>query len=483
MRRIAGFALATALSGLGCGSKGGAAPSSDAALGQESSTQEEMDGSAIEDGSSPDSGSIGTEAGGSMNGDSGQSMTGMDSGGQMGTDSGDQDSGGKDSGGSMTGKDSGGSMDSGGSVTETDSGTTGVDSGGKDSGGSTTGDSGSVSGIPGGQVGPGTTVAGCEIFPDNNPWNVAIDGTGVEVIHTYDSELPQGTSLHPDFGDYSTNHYGIPYNVVPAGQADDPTTFSLYANQSDPGPGGWVGTNPVTSDSAMGTTAYPFYLGMHIEGDPGTGGMPGDLPGDQHGIVLQQGASGCTSYEAWNCVGPSTASFLCANGAVFNLTSNALRPAGWTSGDLAGLSILAGIVKLAEVQSGTVTHAIRVTFNNTQSGYIPPATHAVSPGNGAGPLGSAYPPMGLRIRLKASTATSSYTTASQVIMAAMKKYGLMVADIGSDWYFQGDSDDGWAATAPDGQDTLIDEVAGDFSHLTGADFEVVYTGDPVSTGL
>jgi hypothetical protein len=124
-----------------------------------------------------------------------------------------------------------------------------------------------------------------------------------------------------------------------------------------------------------------------------------------------------------------------------------------------------------------------VTFNNTQSGYIPPATHAVSPGNGAGPLGSAYPPMGLRIRLKASTATSSYTTASQVIMAAMKKYGLMVADIGSDWYFQGDSDDGWAATAPDGQDTLIDEVAGDFSHLTGADFEVVYTGDPVSTGL
>ena len=475
MRRIARLALAIALFGLGCGNKNSASSSSDGGHGQDSSIDEVIDGAAIEDGASSDSaggnpvdsGGLPTivDSGGSMTGaDSGGSMTGADSGGSMTS---------KDSGGSTTGKDSGGTMtemDSGGSTTGTDSG-------------SMTGDGGSAGGVPGGQVGPGTTVAGCQIFPDDNPWNVAIDGPAVEVIHTYDSELPQGTSLHPDFGDYSTNHYGIPYNVVDAGQPDDPTTFSLYADQSDPGPGGWVGTNPVTSDSAMGTTAYPFYLGMHIEGDPGTGGTPGHLPGDQHGIVLQQGASGCKSYEAWNCVGPSTASFLCANGAVFNLTSNALRPAGWTSGDLAGLSILAGIVKLAEVQSGTVTHAIRVTFNNTQSGYIPPATHAVAPGSGAGPLGSAYPPMGLRIRLKASTATSSYTTASQVIMAAMKKYGLMVADIGSDWYFQGDSDDGWAATAPDGQDTLIDEVAGDFSNLTGADFEVVYTGDPVSTGL
>jgi hypothetical protein len=342
-------------------------------------------------------------------------------------------------------------------------------------GGSAAGDGASAGGIPGGQAGPGTLIAGCQIFPDDNAWNVAIDGPAVQVVHTYDSHLPQQTSLHPDFGDYSTNHYGIPYNVVDAGQPDEPTTFNLYADESDPGPGGWVGADPVTANASTGTTAYPFFAGMHIEGDP----SPGMLAGDQHGIVLQQGATGCTSYEAWNCVVSANPPFVCANGAVFDLTSNKLRPAGWTSGDAAGLSILAGLAKFSEVQSGTVTHAIRVTFNETQRGYIPPATHAA----GSDALGGGSPPMGLRMRLKSSVSTSSYTTASQTIMAAMKKYGLMVADIGSDWYFQGDSDDRWDNMAPDGQDTLIDEIAGDFGHLTGSDFETVYTGQPVATGL
>jgi hypothetical protein len=340
-----------------------------------------------------------------------------------------------------------------------------------------------VGGIPGAEVGVGTTIAGCMIFPNDNPWNVAIDGPNVQVVHTYDTELVPDRGLHPDFGDWTNDHYGIPFNVVDAGQPDTPMTFSLYADESDPGPGGWVGANPVATGASTGMTAYPFFLGMHIEGDPPTGGTPGSLPGDQHGIVLQQGAAGCVSYEAWNCVVPTTASFDCANGATFDLTSDALRTPGWTSGDLAGLSILAGIVRIAEVQAGAVTHAIRMTFNNTQSGYIPPATHAVSPGSGAGPLGSAYPPMGLRLRLKASVDTSGYSAPSQVIMAAMKKYGLIVADIGSDWYFQGDSDDGWAAMAPDGQDTYIDEVVGDFGKLKGSDFEAVFSGNPVSTGL
>jgi hypothetical protein len=170
---------------------------------------------------------------------------------------------------------------------------------------------------------------------------------------------------------------------------------------------------------------------------------------------------------------------VCANGAVFDLTSNELRPAGWTSGDAAGLSILAGLVKFSEVQSGTVTHAIRVTLMNTQRGYIAPATHAA----GSAALGSASPPMGLRLRLKSSVSTSNYIAPSQVIMAAMKKYGFMVADIGSDWYFQGDSDDRWDNMAPDGQDTLIDEISGDFRNLSGSDFEAVYTGNPVATGL
>ncbi len=365
-----------------------------------------------------------------------------------------------------------------GSTTGTASGsTTGTASGGSGAG------SGAVGGVPGGQVGVGTSIAGCPIFPNDNAWNVAIDGPQVQIVHTYDAELVPTRALHPDFGDWSTNHYGIPLNVVDAGQADQPTTFSLYASESDPGPQGWVGPNPVTTNAAVGVTAYPFFVGMHIEGNPPTGGQPGALPGDQHGLVLARGASGCTSWEAWNCVVPTTPSFDCANGAKFDLTSNALRPAGWTSGDLAGLSILAGLVRVAEVQAGAVTHAIRVTFNKTQSGYILPATHAVSPGSGAGPLGSAYPPMGLRLRLKASVSISSYSPPSQAIMAAMKKYGLIVADIGSDWYFQGDSDDAWAATAPDGKDTFIGEVVTDFGSLKGSDFEAVYSGDPVSTGL
>jgi hypothetical protein len=138
-------------------------------------------------------------------------------------------------------------------------------------GGSTGGDGGgaggaaSVGGVPGGKAGVGTLIGTCEIFPSDNPWNVQIDGPGVEVVHTYDSPLPQSTSLHPDWGDYSVNHYGIPFNPVDAGQADEATVFSVSASQSDPGPAGWVGQNPVTTGSDVGTTAYPFFVGMKIE--------------------------------------------------------------------------------------------------------------------------------------------------------------------------------------------------------------------------
>jgi len=315
------------------------------------------------------------------------------------------------------------------------------------------------------------------IFPPDNAWNVAVDGPGVQVIHTYDSQLPQAKEIHPDFGGYTTDNGGIPFNPVAAGAPDLPTVFTLYASNSDPGPGGWVGANPVTTNADMGTTAYPFFVGMKIEGDPGPGGTPGNLPGDQHAIVLQQGASGCSAYEAWNCVAVTAPPFQCANGAVFNLTSNALRPLGWTSADAAGLSVLAGLVKLAEVRAGAVNHAIRVTFNATQKTYILPATHAASSD------GNPYPPMGLRLRLKASVSTSSYMAASQIIMMALKKYGFIIADNGSDWYFQGDSDDGWDAMAPDGKDTLIDEISSDFRNLTGSDFEAIYSGMPITTGL
>ncbi len=336
--------------------------------------------------------------------------------------------------------------------------------------------SSAVGGVSGGVAGPGATVSGCAIFPPDNPWNVAIDGPTVQVIHNYDSGLPQSTVLHPDWGTWADG-YGIPYRVVPASQADETIVFSVYPSQSDPGPGGWIGADPVDSGASTGTTKWPFFVGMPIEGDPQAGGTPGDLPGDQHGIVVQQGPSGCTSFEAWNCAVVTTPPFACANGAVFDLTSNALRPLGWTSADAAGLSILAGLVKLVEVQAGAIEHAIRVTFDHVAASYILPATHA------AGDLGAPYPPMGLRLRLKASVSISGYSKPSQVILAAMKKYGLIVADIGSDWFFQGDSDDGWGAMDTNGTDTYIDEVVADMHQIHGSDFEAIDSGEPIKTGL
>jgi hypothetical protein len=222
---------------------------------------------------------------------------------------------------------------------------------------------------------------------------------------------------------------------------------------------------------------------MPIEGNPAPGGVPGSLSGDQHGIVLQQGAGGCVSYEGWSCVQVTKPPFACANGAVFHLASNALRPPGWTSADAAGLSVLAGLVRLSEVRAGAITHAIRVTFLHTQSGYIAPARHAVVPGGGAAPIGSAYPPMGLRLRLKASVSIAGLSTPAQIVARAMRTYGLIVADVGSDWFFQGDSDDGWNDLAPDGIGTLIGELSPSIASLTGSDFEAIDSGDPSTLGL
>jgi hypothetical protein len=315
------------------------------------------------------------------------------------------------------------------------------------------------------------------VFPPDNPWNTMIDGADVLLNHAYDSNIPQGTELHPDFGGFSMQGYGIPYSVVPATQALEDVEFSQYASESDPGPNGWIGANPVMSGAANGETMYPFFTGMHIEGNPKAGGTPGSLSGDQHALVLSQGSAGCKVYEAWRCVAGGGPPFQCANGAIFDLTSNALRPAGWTSADAAGLSIFAGLVKLSEVKAGAINHAIRVTFNNIAKDYISPATHA------AGGDALPDPPMGLRLRLKASVEISTYTVESQTIMKAMKKYGLIIADIGSDWYFSGDSNDGWLDQGQDGKDKLIYEITGDFGNLHGSDFEAIQSGKAVNTGL
>jgi hypothetical protein len=337
----------------------------------------------------------------------------------------------------------------------------------------TSGNPGSAMGVVSGMTaGPGTFIGSCQIFPADNAWNVNVSSTSIATTTAY--TLSTG-HLHPDLGGWLTSGpYGIPYNIVANGEAEASITFNQFANESDPGPGGW--TTPVSSDGSTGTTKYPIPNGAEIEGDPGQG----QTAGDDHLLVLQQGSScgsPCSLYETWSTVGGSSAPWTAANGALWDMGSNGLRTLGWTSADAAGLSVFAGLLKLSEVKAGVVTHAIRVTFNTTQMGYVYPATHSA----GSSPLGGSDPPMGLRLRLKASFDTSGFSGPGKIVATAMQTYGLIIADNGTDWYFQGDSNDGW--NDMDVSDTYVGELLTDFGKVTGADFDVLDTGTPINTGL
>jgi hypothetical protein len=291
--------------------------------------------------------------------------------------------------------------------------------------------------------GPVPTIGGCSILPADNPWNTRIDDTTKFPVHpqwsTYQAKMSPTTHLHPDWGNWSTDHYGIPWQTVPSTQAGAPMTFD-YADESDPGP-------------------YPFPMDAKVEGGAGSGG-------DMHVLVVEMGT--CSLYETWSSkyVGPG---WSCGSGAKFDLSSNALRADGWTSADAAGLPILPGLVKVSEVQAGAVNHAIRFTMNSTQQAYVHPAVHA------AGKADPSLPPMGLRLRLKASFDTSSFTGATRVILVALQQYGIILADNGSDWYISGDSDDAW--------NPLMDALVSDFGKLHGSDFEAVDTGPLSTAGL
>jgi hypothetical protein len=210
-----------------------------------------------------------------------------------------------------------------------------------------------------------------------------------------------------------------------------------YASESDPGP-------------------YPFPPGAKIEGGAGSGG-------DMHVLVIDTGS--CVLYETFSST-YAAPGWSCGSGARFDLKSDALRTDGWTSADAAGLPILPGLVKVSEVQAGAVKHAIRFTMNSTQQAYIHPATHA------AGKVDATLPPMGLRLRLKASFDTSPFTGATKVVLVAMQQYGIILADNGSDWYISGDSDDAWTP--------LMDALVTDLGKVHGSDFEAVDSG-PIST--
>jgi hypothetical protein len=281
------------------------------------------------------------------------------------------------------------------------------------------------------------SIGGCQIFPADNPWNTRVDNLPLNSNSaTYIANMAPSTHLHADWGDWSTDHYGIPWQTVPASQAMVPMTFQ-YADESDPGP-------------------YPFPANALVEGGANSGG-------DMHVLVIDSG--NCKLYETYSST-YTNPGWSCGSGAVFDLTSNALRPDGWTSSDAAGLPVLPGLVKVSEVNAGAINHALRFTVASSYNGYIHPATHA------AGSSNTSLPPMGLRLRLKASFDTSSFSGPSLVILTAMKQYGLILADNGSNWYVSGDSDDGWT--------NLMGQISTDFGQVHGSDFEVVDTG-PVST--
>jgi hypothetical protein len=285
--------------------------------------------------------------------------------------------------------------------------------------------------VPSPPSGGAPSVAGCRVFPADDAWNTDVSGAPVDPgSAAYLTGMNAASAfLHPDFG--SNPAYGIPYTSVGAGQARVPMTFD-YPDESEPGP-------------------YPIPADAPVEGGP-------SASGDRHVLVVD--ASTCTLYELYAAtyVGPG---WHAGSGAVFDLSSNALRPDYWTSADAAGLPILAGLVRYDEAaQTGEIGHALRFTMRHTQRAFIHPATHYASASTDP-----ALPPMGLRVRLKASYDLTRFSGASRAVLAALKRYGMFVADNGSDWYVSGATDARW-------NDTELDQL----KTVPAAAFEVVRTG-------
>jgi hypothetical protein len=264
----------------------------------------------------------------------------------------------------------------------------------------------------------GPTIAGCPVFPPSNPWNTDIsadpvDPSSATIIAAINAS--GGQYLHPDFS--STQGWnppygaGIPYVVVPGTQPKVCVSFT-YSGESDPGP-------------------YPIPSNAPIEGGPSSGG-------DRHILVIDKDS--CKLYETYASYWSSSSScWDCGSGAIFDLSSNALRTDCWTSADAAGLPIFPGLVRYDEaVTAGVIEHALRVTFSKTRQAYLHPATHFASSNTSA-----SLPPMGLRLRLKASYDISSFTGAAKVVLVALKKYGMIVADNGSNWYISGAPHASW----------------------------------------
>ena len=270
----------------------------------------------------------------------------------------------------------------------------------------------------------------CTVLPADNIWNTPIDQLPVSPSSsTYVNTIGATTGVHADFGSglWDGGPIGIPFITVPGTQTKYPASFD-YADESDPGP-------------------YAVPLNAPIEGGSAS-------TGDRHAISVD--VDHCILYELYAAY-PQSASWKAGSGAIYNLLSNNLRVATWTSADAAGLPIFPGLVRYDEIAAGEIRHALRFTVPKTQKAYVWPARHYASSLTGA-----QYPPMGVRFRLRADFDISSFSPTNQIILRALKKYGMMIADNGSAWFLSGAPDSRW------NNDDLHN-----LGKIHGSDFEVV----------
>jgi hypothetical protein len=288
------------------------------------------------------------------------------------------------------------------------------------------------------KLGANASFGGKRLLPDDNPWNQdvskePVDPNSDNLIKSIGLTKP----LHPDFGTtYRGAPNGIPYVIVAGDQKKVPVKFR-YADESDPGP-------------------YPIPADAPIEGGPNS-------KGDRHILVVDR--DNWKLYETFSSYSNGSGGWTAGSGAIFDLKSNKLRPAGWTSADAAGLPILPGLVRYDEVvEQKKIEHALRFTIVKSRRGYVHPATHFASPHKEEN-----LPPMGMRVRLKADFDMSGFPPEAQVILRALKKYGMIVADNGGDWFISGAPDPRWN-----------DDNLRTLKKVKGSSFEVVKMGQVVT---
>ena len=274
------------------------------------------------------------------------------------------------------------------------------------------------------------TLENCHVFPADNIWNTPVDTLPIdENSDLYVDTIGRDEPAHPDFGaSWEGMPIGIPYMVVDSSQAKGEVAFD-YADESDQEP-------------------YPIPENPLIEGGP-------DGDGDRHILIVDKDS--CTLYELFYALPRDDGTWMAGGGAIFDLTSNALRPDTWTSADAAGLPILPGLVRYDEVVAGEINHALRFTAPETRQAYVWPARHYASDLTDEN-----YPPLGQRFRLKADFDISGFSPDVQVILTALKTYGMMLADNGSSWFISGSSDERWD-----------NDILGELKQLIGNDFEAV----------